>query len=214
MSSQANTVRKPARADAGFTLIELLVSVALLALILLMTQSALRFGQRTWDVADDIEQADHATAAVKFLEQRLAQTMPLYEREADGRLHVAFRGFADKMSFIASTSSGPAGGGIYRFELEALPNPNGGQALVLNWFLYQPVDPLGQPEQTVLIRDVEGFGLRYLGRLKPDDPPLWVTEWSRNDVLPDLVEVRFITRHRQWVTPVVIVVELRLRPPR
>jgi len=214
MRRRAQTVAHAARADAGFTLIELLVSVALLALILLMTQSALRFGQRTWDVADDIEQSDTAAAAIKFLEQRLAQTMPLYEREVDGRLHVAFRGFADRLSFIAPASSGPAGGGLYRFELTAPPNPNGGQSLALDWFLYQPVAAVGQPERRVLIRNIEDFSLRFLGRLKPDDQPVWVSEWNRSDVLPDLVEVRFLTRLRQWTSPVVILVELRLRPPR
>ena len=50
----------PARlhGDAGFTLIEVLISVVLLAFIFLSTQSALRFGQSSWEIADDIEHID------------------------------------------------------------------------------------------------------------------------------------------------------------
>ena len=141
----ANNSARPVRVgrDAGFTVIELLISVVLLALILATTHSALRFGQRSWEVAEEIEHVDHANAALKFIEQRLVQAMALYEREADGRLRVAFRGTAIKVSFIASTAVGPAGGGLYRFELGAAPNQSGGQSLNLSWVLYQPLAASG-----------------------------------------------------------------------
>ena len=213
MTSIAPSGPVPLRRDGGFTVVELLISVVLLALILATTQSALRFGQRSWEIAEDMDNSDHSNAALKFIEQRLVQAMPLYEREADGRLRVAFSGTAGNVSFIAPTSVGPAGGGLYRFQLGAAPNSSGGQSLSLSWLLYQPSASGGNPDTRILIPEIESFGLRYFGRLKPGEQAGWVLEWSRTDALPDLVEMRFVTRQRHWVTPAVIVAELRLRPP-
>ncbi len=199
--------------DAGFTLIEVLISIVLLALILVSTQTALRFGQRSWESADDIGHDERDTAAIRYIEQLLAQTAPLYEREADGRNRVAFQGTKNAIRFIAPSSVGGDGGGLYRFEISAESRAEGGQSLVLSSVLYQPLEPSGVADRRVLIPEFENFSLRYLGRTKPNGEPTWVADWSRNDVLPNLVEVRFVTRHRSWVKPSVLQVELRLRPP-
>ena len=205
---------KPAtiRQDAGFTLLEVLISIVLLAFILVSTQTALRFGQRSWELADDLDQADRDVAAIKFIEQQLVQTMPLYEREPDGRNRVAFRGSKDSVSFIAPSGVGADGGGLYRYVLSAETLADGHQRLVLNSVLYQPLNTAGIIDTRVLLPEIHGFSLRYLGRIKPSEQPTWTADWLRTDVLPDLIEVRLMTRQRHLIKPSILQLELRLRP--
>jgi len=199
--------------DDGFTLLEVLISTVLLAFIFVSMQSALRFGQSTWEIADDIEHIDRDAATLRFIEQRLVQVMPLYGREQDGRLRVAFVGTHDKINFIAPAPAGQNGGGLYKFELSTAPQADGRDALTMSTQLYQPFGAPAAQDQRVLIPGVENFSLRYLGRLKSDGQPAWTTEWSRTEALPDVVELRFSTQYRRISTPTVLQIELRLRPP-
>jgi general secretion pathway protein J len=199
--------------DAGFSLIEVLISIVLLALILMSTQTALRFGQRSWELVDDIDHDERDSAAVKFIEHRLVQTTPLYEKETDGRNRIAFRGTQHAVSFIAPSGGGADGGGLYRFELSAEPLPDGHQSLVLHSLLYRPLAAAEVGDRRVLIPEIESFSLRYLGRMKPNEQPMWVANWVRTDVLPELIELRFVARHRRLIKPSILQVELRLRPP-
>ncbi len=200
------------RGDAGFTIIEVLISIVLLALILSTTQSALRFGQRSWEISDDMERIDATGAVLKFVEQRLTQTMPLYQREADGRLRVAFWGGADSVKFIAPSVIGSAGGGLYRFELIATSDADGRHGLTLRWRQYQPISSNAVDDERLLIPDIDNLSFRYFGQVKPGDAPSWVDEWSRTDSLPDLVELRLVARNRHWTVPSIVLVELQLRP--
>lgn len=202
----------PSTADAGFSLIEIVISLMLLTFILLTTQTALKLGQRTWQIADELSDSDAASATLNFLEQRLTQTMPLYERQGDGRLRIAFRGAADSISFIAPTALGPEGGGLYRFEIGTSDASEGGRKLMLRWALYQPPPAGSNFSERVLLSDVSDFSLRYFGRSTSGEPPAWASQWSRLDAFPDLIEIRAVTQNRGATNRALAVVELRLRP--
>lgn len=201
------------REDAGFTLIELLVSLALLALILLALPAALRLSGRTSEISSDLDRVTATRIAMAFIEQRLSQAMPLYRRGDDGRLQIFFRGQPDSVSFVSASPVGPSGGGLYRFELKAKAAENDEPAIVLGWSLYQAIpDDANSPPpagERMLIADIDGLSFRYFGRHKENAQPEWGDDWTRNDMLPDLVEVRAVSRTSG--ASFIRVVELKLR---
>lgn len=204
--------------EGGFTLLELLVSLALLALILTFVGSALRSGARAWKTAAAVDHGAAMGPVRTLLEQRLTEAMPVYERDEAGRVRIAFRGLSQELGFVAPFSRGAAGAGVYRFNLHVQPVVHGartGPALALRQSLYAPdvvrstadTDADGQ----LLLEDIAGLGLRYFGRQDAHRPAAWHAEWTRSDVVPELVEISVALREqdaRRWRP---LVVELRLR---
>ena len=182
--------------DAGFTLIELLVSLMLLAMIMALIPSTLLLGKRAWETAAKLDSGLESTTAVNFVEQRLAEAMPLFDRDADGALTIAFTGSTQALSFVAPLASGPLGGGLYRMYLGVQRGEDGGgAALALRLFPYQPqFSETAMIEERRLIDNLETVRFRYFGAT-PDSPaPHWSDTWARNDRLPDLVEMTLAAR--------------------
>jgi general secretion pathway protein J len=208
----------PADHERGFTLLELLVSLALLALILSFVGGALRFGARAWEAAGALDRGASMAAVRTFLEQRMAEATPVYERDEAGRVRIAFSGLSQELSFVSPFTRGEAGAGLYRFHLylqSVVPGAQDGMALVLRQSLYQPdvVRPVAgtSAEGQFLLRDIAGIGFRYFGQMDPRTPAAWQSEWTRTDALPELIEMSVLLRDldaRAWLP---LVVELKLR---
>jgi general secretion pathway protein J len=207
----------PTDPEGGFTLLELLVSLVLLALILSFVGGALRFGARAWEAAGALDRGASMGAVRTFLEQRLAEAMPVYERDEAGRVRIAFSGQPQQLSFVSPSARGKAGAGLYRFSLNLQPvdrDARSGTAVALEQSLYQP--EVGQvvaaPEDgQVLLGDIAGIELRYYGRKEARSPAAWHSQWTRADALPELVEISVLLREQDARTWLPLVVELRLR---
>jgi prepilin-type N-terminal cleavage/methylation domain-containing protein len=209
----------PTDPESGFTLLELLVSLILLALILSFVGGALRFGARAWEAAGALDRGASMGAVRTFLEQRLAEAMPVYERDETGRVRIAFSGQPQQLSFVSPSARGKAGAGLYRFSLNLEPagrDAGTGTALALDQSLYRPevVSQVvaGPEEGQPLLEDIAGIGLRYYGRKEARSPAAWHSEWTRADALPELVEISVLLREQDARTWLPLVVELRLRP--
>lgn len=192
--------------DAGFTLLELLLSLALLALIAAVASSGLRFGARAWQGAAELDQAAESGAVRNWLEQRLAEAMPLYEREPSGNIRIAFEGAADRLLFLAPAAGGPGVGGVYRHEIAA----RGDGMLRLERSLYRRAARLPGDWRT-LLEGIAGASFRYFGRDRPGAPPAWHAEWPRGDRLPELIEINvtFGADDRRSWHPLVIAPRIR-----
>lgn len=184
---------EPTSGDVGFTLIEVIVSLAILGLILAMLPGAFQLGRRAWETTTRIDRTDHAAASRSFLEQRLTEAMPVSIADATGERQLGFTGDARRMMFVAPSASGPAGGGLYRFELTVEPGTSG-DALVLRQSLAAaPPRPVGQEqgadERRVLFDGPRGLSFRYFGAIRDDAERTWNTEWRSRNALPELVEL-------------------------
>jgi general secretion pathway protein J len=199
-------------------LLELLVSLVLLALILSFVGGALRFGTRAWEATGALDRGASTAAVRTFLEQRLAEAMPVYERDEAGRVRIAFSGLSQELSFVSPFTRGEAGGGLYRFRLHLQPVVRGaqpGMALALRQSLYRPdfVRPAAETsaDGQFLLEDIAGIEFLYFGRKDPRTSAAWQSEWTRTDALPELIEMSVHFREhdaRAWLP---LVVELKLR---
>lgn len=178
--------------EGGFTLIELLVSLMILTLIISFIPGALRIGQRVWEVDRIAEDRAALSAFRRYVEQRIAEAMPIHRRERGGAVRVEFAGGPDSMVFVAPAAAGPAGGGVYRFELRRDEGQGREQPLLLRQSLYRFGAVPDSADTSMEHRSRAGvtdFALRYFGAATPQEPPQWHGQWSRQDRLPDLVEM-------------------------
>lgn len=204
-----------ARRESGFTLIEVLVSLALLALVLVLAAGGVRYARSTWNAAARLDEHSGSEMSETFLRARLAEAMPLYEQRRAGVMQVLFHGTRDTMSFVAPAPNGPAGAGLYRYTLEAVPAANPAlSSLIVNVAPHQGTltEPTAEsaPDQHELVRNVRSVSFRYFGRSEIKVQPAWHSTWTRTDAMPSLVEIA-IARDDSEGGPLVVVVELRLQ---
>ncbi len=189
------------RDQQGFALIELLVGLALLAIAVTLMPGALRLGAKAWEARGDLERASDVTLALAMLERRIAEASPVYERDATGKVGVAFSGDSHALAFVSPAENGPAGAGLYRHRLE--PGAPQGAGLKLRLSLFGPgAGEAGQQsdaETRLLIPEHATLRFRYFGMQQSDEqaqPPLlpqWHDNWRRTDAFPALVELTLST---------------------
>jgi general secretion pathway protein J len=186
--------------QAGFTLIEMLVSLMILVLILSFIPGTLRIGQRVWETDEAFEDRAALSSFRRYAEQRIAEAMPVHRRDRSGAVSIEFTGEPERMAFIAPAAAGPAGGGVYRFELRRDDGGAEGQPpLLLKQSLYRYQEPwqnAGPAPDAMEHRShigVTRLSLRYFGAAEPQAAPQWHSRWPRRDRLPDLVELSIIS---------------------
>jgi prepilin-type N-terminal cleavage/methylation domain-containing protein len=166
----------------GFTLLELLVGVALMALLSGLLFAALRLGADGLDRVDATAQAaEDRRIVAAFLRQRLANAIPVIERDATGA-HVAFDGSADRLRLV--TDMPPAvGGGAHRLELD-----NTARGLRLTWTPLLGPDAEAAPTSRHLATVAARFA--YYGQRAGEAAPVWHAQWRDELALPRLVRLQ------------------------
>ncbi len=198
--------------EAGFSLIEVIVSLTLLAMILILLPGAFRTGQRGWETAALIEQRAASEASINFLRQRMAEASARFDTDESGRAEIAFSGLPDQMTFIAPSSSGPAGGGLYRFTVKAVLADRPGTSdlvVVMQPFRPNETNTVGSDTGHRLLSGVSELRFRYFGSQVAGDAPVWSDGWIRTDQLPDLVELPASTGPVGAHVPIRIAMKLR-----
>lgn len=205
-------VKRPTQ--AGFTVVELLTSLAILALILSFLPGTLRVGQRVWETQEQFSRIGGQTAFYNYVQKRLSGAMPVFSRDQTGRPQIAFEGRATTVRFVSRAGAGPDGAGIYLFEFTSKKSKrDSGRALVLRQRLHisGPNQPARENNEEHLSPGrVSRLSFRYFGRPRVGEVALWQSNWSRNDALPDLIEIGVLTSGPKPVFRRRIV-ELRLR---
>jgi general secretion pathway protein J len=186
-------------AEHGFTLLELLVAITLLGLLMTALFGGLRLGARVWETADARLDASMTTEVVQdFIRQRLTEMLPLETMPLDlaeaAASEPVFVGTAEAVRF-ASALPENLGAGIHVMELAlaAGGHADGTGNLVLRWRPLEPDERSAeevQPEERVLIENVEALELSYFGPIDPAQPADWWQAWEGRAELPRLIRLR------------------------
>jgi general secretion pathway protein J len=196
--------------ERGFTLLELLVAITLLGLLMAALFGGLRLGTRVWETADArLAAGVRIQIAQDFIRQRLAETLPL-EAVPPGLAEVGvsellFLGTADAVRF-ANLMPEHLGAGVYLMELTWAKSDHAEESgdLVLRWRPFELNDQTveeAEPEERVLIENIEALELSYFGIIDPEQPPDWWQAWESQPQLPRLIrlQVRFAEYdERRW----------------
>lgn len=190
--------------ESGFTLIETLVSIALLALLVAFLPGLLQMGMTALHSQSELDAISGRGPARQYLSQRLASATPALQRQADGRLRLAFAGRSSELSFVAPAALGEEHSGIQAYRVALV---NTGLELTARPYV---IDGPAEARTSVLMHAVTSLNLRYFGQLGGEDGARWHDEWIGESHLPQLVELRtgFSDRRSAFERP--LVVSLRL----
>ncbi|HEX2841008.1 prepilin-type N-terminal cleavage/methylation domain-containing protein [Hyphomicrobium sp.] len=182
--------------EAGFSLIETLVALAILAFLLAMVPTAFKHAKRALKGL-----MDHASSAesgsLRYLEQRLADALPLYSDRKGHSSRIAFRGERHGIEFLTPIENTPLGGGLYRISVSAEPS-----RLSMRLMPYRPLgdSPTQDAVQRDLIRDLSQGEFRYFGSDEPGTAEAWHETWVDRGNLPLLIEITLKERTARSAT--------------
>lgn len=199
--------------SAGFTLIEVLVVMSLLSLVMLAMGSALRTTAQTEERVDQrLQRTDEMRVADGFLRSILgrvaARKVPLPLEP--GASQFIFSGQARQITWVGVMPARYGVGGRHHFRLQVQGAATGTQTLLLQYtaWLDDALPPdWSQAASHALVQKVTSLDLQYEDALP--EPPVWTSQWTVADRLPQRVLLSLETEAGPWPA---IVVTMRLLP--
>lgn len=188
-------------AESGFTLLEVLIAVVVLGLLVLGLSQGVRTGlalrhaqvQRLGETAE----LDAAMRLLRGLLTRLP-VVPDGNRAAAAEAGAAFKGSADRVSFVGDLPTGL--GAARRADMMLFVRD---ARLILSWTPRRherSLVPRPPPIETELLQGVERLELAYWGLPSAGQATGWRSEWAEPEA-PELVRVRVIfvaEDRRRW----------------
>ncbi len=182
--------------EAGFSLIETLVALAILAFVMAMVPTALKHAKLALKSLGVEHASSAGSGSLRYLEQRLADALPLYGDRKGHSARIAFRGERHGIEFLTPIENAPLGGGLYRVGVSAEPS-----RLSMRLVPYSPSrdSPTQGTTQRDLIGDLKQGEFRYFG---PGEPgaAAWHESWIDRDSLPLLIEITLKERTARSAT--------------
>lgn len=185
------------RRQLGFTLLEVLLALTLLALVMTLLFSSMRFGGRAWDrVAENAQSGESAHLAQAFLRRTLASVRVVSEADTGegdelDEPPAVVAGDSRRLSFVAPPPAHWSDAPLYHYEV--LRQRRDGRAVLL--LRYRPIIPWeknmdrGETQEVVLIEDIKTVRFGYYGSAEEDAPEArWQSSWDA-DFLPRLVRM-------------------------
>lgn len=189
----------------GFTLLEVLVVMALLSLIMLAMNGALRnVGQSGTKIDERLERVDDYRVAVSLLRSVFGR---ISARKTAGEVPMGatpylFDGAADSVAWVGVMPARYGVGGRSFFKLAVMESD-----LVLSYMPYRDdgVAPdWSRAESQVLMRGVTSLQLRYENSRQL--PAAWSPDWTEIGFLPSRVG---LTMQAAWGTPGELIIPMR-----
>ncbi len=204
--------RRAAANHWGFTLVEVLVVISLLSLVMLAMGSALRTTAQTEERVDQrLQRTDEIRVASGFLRDVLGRVSArkTVAPVALGQNPFIFSGKNRELRWIGIMPARYGAGGRYHFRL-ALEQHLGGRALVIRFTPW--VDDAALPDWDragvyALVTDAIGLSIQYEDA--KTEPPIWTSQWSSPDSLPQRVMLSVQTAAGPWPE---LVVAMRIVP--
>jgi general secretion pathway protein J len=185
---------------AGFTLIEVMVALALVGVVTLVLLQGVGLAARgTGGLSSRAERLDERRGLEILMRRALATAVavPLFAGEP------AFVGRPASVSFLSLAEDG--GPGLYRITLALNPTPPKRFVTMLRRLAGRSA--VREGGESVLVRDVDAFGIAYFGADAPGGEPRWQRYWEGKTDLPTLVRIVFNTGGGHEQPPIL----LRLR---
>lgn len=183
-----NADRQASR-QAGFSVVEAVVALTLLSIVLALMSTALNASRHALRrvLAQDA-QLSFATS-MRFVEQRLADAQPLYEKRIGNQASIHFVGEPDRVEFLTAVEGGEVAGGIYHVELGT--SRAGPARLTLRLTPYAPNrSPVAPPsEERVIDPTVSRVGIGYFGPDARSGIAVWHESWIGRKELPFIIRI-------------------------
>ncbi len=190
-----NHLGRCSKRDKGFTIVELLIAITLVGVIMTLVFSGIWTARRSWEsVVTKIDATESMRMAQGFLRRNISQARAVFVRQ-DDRLQILFQGDSTSLQFVAPAPvQQQVLASLYLYSLRFVIGDSGKGEMQVTYMNYYPdrtsFDADEFEESFVLIEDVTGVEIYYFGQENDEDQARWMTQWGREDGMPNLIRFR------------------------
>ena len=186
--------------NTGFTLLEVMLAMTLLSIMVVLLFSSLKIGAESWNKGESkIAEVNEKAVVYQFFKRHLLSIRPLWNDFSDDERSFSFQGEQDRFQFVSVFPVSAARKGLQLFVVEPDQSEKGVIKVILTPFYPTLEGQQWEPEEVVLLENVEEFELSYFGKDDSDSEAAWVDSWQEKESLPALLKIKIVLKdHRYW----------------
>ena len=188
------------RKNTGFTLLEVMLAMTLLSIMVVLLFSSLKIGAESWNKGESkIAEVNEKAVVYQFFKRHLPSIRPLWDDFSDDERSFSFQGEVGTFQFVSVFPVSAARKGLQLFKIFPDKSEKGVIKVLLTPFYPTLEEQQWEPEEVVLLENVEEFELSYFGKDDSDDEGVWVDNWQEKELLPALIKIKIVLKdHSYW----------------
>jgi len=188
------------RKNIGFTLLEVMLAMTLLSIMVVLLFSSLKIGAESWNKGESkIAEVNEKAVVYQFFKRHLPSIRPLWDDFSDDERSFSFQGEVGTFQFVSVFPVSAARKGLQLFKIFPDKSEKGVIKVLLTPFYPTLEEQQWEPEEVVLLENVEEFELSYFGKDDSDDEGVWVDNWQEKELLPALIKIKIVLKdHSYW----------------
>jgi general secretion pathway protein J len=188
------------RKNIGFTLLEVMLAMTLLSIMVVLLFSSLKIGAESWNKGESkIAEVNEKAVVYQFFKRHLPSIRPLWDDFSDDERRFSFQGEVDTFQFVSVFPVSAARKGLQLFKIFPDKSEKGVIKVLLTPFYPTLEEQQWEPEEVVLLENVEEFEISYFGKDDSENEGVWVDNWQEKELLPALLKIKIVLKdHSYW----------------
>ena len=186
--------------NMGFTLLEVMLAMTLLSIMVVLLFSSLKIGAESWNRGESkIAEVNEKAVVYQFFKRHLPSIRPLWDDFSDDERSFSFQGEQDAFQFVSVFPFSAARKGLQLFKVFPDKSEKGVVKVILTPFYPTVEEQQWEPEEVVLLENVEKFELSYFGKEDSESEAAWFDSWQEKELLPALLKIKIVLKdHSYW----------------
>ena len=188
--------------NTGFTLLEVMLAMTLLSIMVVLLFSSLKVGAESWNKGESkIAEVNEKAVVYQFFKRHLPSIRPLWDDFSEDERSYSFKGELDTFQFVSVFPVSAARKGLQLFQVVSDKDKSGkGVIKVIVTPFYPTIEEQQwEPEEVVLLENVEKFEVSYFGKEDSDSEAVWLESWQEKESLPALLKIKIVLEdHSYW----------------
>jgi len=185
--------------NTGFTLLEVMLAMTLLSIMVVLLFSSLKIGAESWNKGESkIAEVNEKAVVYQFFKRHLPSIRPLWDDFSDDERSFSFQGERDAFQFVSVFPVSAARKGLQLFKVAPDKSEKGVIKVILTPFYPTLEEQQWEPEEVVLLENVEEFEISYFGKEDSDSDGVWVDSWQEKEYLPALLKIKITLEDQSY----------------
>ena len=186
--------------NKGFTLLEVMLAMTLLSIMVVLLFSSLKIGAESWNKGESkIAEVNEKAVVYQFFKRHLPSIRPLWNDFSEDERSYSFKGERDTFQFVSVFPVSAARKGLQLFEVVPDKSEKGVIKVIVSPFYPTIEDQQWEPEEVVLLENVEEFEVSYFGKDDSNSEAVWLDSWQEKEYLPTLLKIKIVLEdHGYW----------------
>ena len=186
--------------NKGFTLLEVMLAMTLLSIMVVLLFSSLKIGAESWNKGESkIAEVNEKAVVYQFFKRHLPSIRPLWNDFSEDERSYSFKGERDTFQFVSVFPVSAARKGLQLFEVVPDKSEKGVIKVIVSPFYPTIEDQQWEPEEVVLLENVEEFEVSYFGKEDSNSEAVWLDSWQEKEYLPTLLKIKIVLEgHGYW----------------